>query len=90
MKRKEFLNTEETKMSALDSLLLKENKFLKRCIQSLDDQIEDAEDDLKNRLMDGTPIDESVIEILYNTVSVLKACKNMYENFKEEYYNEAG
>ena len=90
MKRKEFLNTEETKMSALDSLLLKENKFLKRCIQSLDDQIEDAEDDLKNRLMDGTPIDESVIEILYNTVSVLKARKNMYENFKEEYYNEAG
>lgn len=89
MKRKEFLNTEETKVSALDSLLLKECKFLKRRIQSLDDEIEDAEDNLKNRLMDGTPIDESVIEVLYTTVKQLKTQKALYEDFQNTYYAKA-
>lgn len=88
MKRTEFLNTEETKATTINSLVSKEIKFLNRTIQALEDKIEDAEESLKERLMEPVSICASDVEVTYRTILDIKAQKELYENFRKEYYAE--
>lgn len=85
MKREELLNTEETKRNVIDAIIAGDKRFIKREIQKIEDSIEDAEDELKRRLMSETVIDTSVVEVIYTTITVLKNKKSLYEKFQSEF-----
>lgn len=85
MKREQLLNTEETKKTVIDAIIAGDKKFIKRSIQKIEDSIEDAEEELKRRLMADTAIDESVVEVMFKNISVLKEKKKLYESFQSEF-----
>lgn len=85
MKREELLPQEETKKTAVDAVVAKDKKFIDRTIRTLNDEIEDADDKLKTRLMSNEPIDNSVVDVLYYAIMQKKELKNLYSQFKEEF-----
>ena len=85
MKREQLLNTEETKKTVIDAIIAGDKKFIKRSIQKIEDSIEDAEEELRRRLMADTAIDESVVEVMFKNISVLKEKKKLYESFQSEF-----
>lgn len=85
MKREQLLNTEETKKTVIDAIIAGDKKFIKRTIQRIEDSIEDAEEELRRRLMADAAIDESVVEVMFKNISVLKEKKKLYESFQSEF-----
>lgn len=85
MKREQLLNTEETKKTVIDAIIAGDKKFIKRAIQKVEDDIEDAEEAMRKRLMEETAIDASVVEVMYAGITSLKNKKKLYESFQSEF-----
>ena len=85
MKREQLLNTEETKKTVIDAIIAGDKKFIKRAIQKIEDDIEDAEEAIRKRLMEETAIDASVVEVMYANITSLKNKKKLYESFQTEF-----
>lgn len=93
MKRRELLQsnlTEEKNVkTVVDTTVAKDQKFLKRAKRDLEDEIEDAEESLKNRLSSDTAIDKATIEQVYGDIKVKKAKLQLYTDFEKEYLTES-
>lgn len=88
MKRRELLQstlTEEKNVSTLViNTLAKDTKFIKKAKRDLEDAREEAEEALEERLASNTPLDKSVVEVLYAKIKDLKATTALYEEFEKE------
>lgn len=88
MNRKSLLEnalTEEKNVTVIvTNTLAKDAKFLKKEKRNLEDLIEDAEEKLEERLASNAPLDKSVVEVLYNKLTELKATLALYEKFEKE------
>lgn len=89
MKRKDLLKAtlseEKNVQSVIDLATTKDAKFIKRAKRDIEDKIEDATEQLSNRLSDQTPIDKSVIEVLYLNIKELKSTLELYKSFETEF-----
>ena len=89
MKRSELLlasfSEEKNQESLIKDIQSSDNKFIKRAIRSLEDQIEDLEEELKNRLKSKTPIDDSTILVTYAGIKEKKNTLQLYKDFKEDF-----
>lgn len=88
MNRKELLSVnlseEKNVTTVVTNTLAKDAKFIKKAKRDLEDQIEDAEEKLEERLSSNTPLDKSVVEVLYDSLLGLKATHALYEKFEKE------
>ncbi len=89
MKRKEALENslveDKNIKNLVESTLKEDAKFIKREFRSLQDSIEDLESDLIKRMSSTTPIDKSVIEVLYQTLTNKKLLLETYKAFNKEF-----
>ena len=89
MNRKEFLEsamTEQKNVSTVvASTLKKDVKVISKAKRDLQDQLEDAEESLEERLSSNTPLDKAVVEVVYSKVKDLKATLVLYEDFEKEF-----
>lgn len=88
MNRKELLSAnlseEKNVTTVVTNTLAKDAKFIKKAKRDLEDQIEDAEEKLEERLSSNTPLDKSVVEVLFDSLLGLKATLTLYEKFEKE------
>lgn len=88
--RKQLLEaglTEEKNVTTLvASTLLKDAKFLKKAKRDLEDQIEDAEDNLQERLSSNTALDKSVVEVAFSGLKELKEKLELYQSFENQFF----
>ncbi|HSE99753.1 MAG TPA: hypothetical protein VLA48_02565 [Nitrososphaeraceae archaeon] len=88
MNRKELLSAnlseEKNVTTVVTNTLAKDAKFIKKAKRDLEDLIEDAEEKLEERLSSNTPLDKSVVEVLYASLVGLKATLALYEKFEKE------
>lgn len=93
MKRKDLLQenlTEEKNVKTLvDSTVGKDVKFVKRAKRDLEDEIEDSEEKLKERLSANTPIDKNTIEEIYGSIKEKKELLGVYKSFEKEYLTDS-
>lgn len=89
MKRKELLEAgmqeEKNVQTVIAGITGQDAKFLKRAKRDLEDEIEDLETAIQERLSSKTPLDKSVIENTYNTLMVKKDTLALYKAFEEKY-----
>lgn len=88
--REELLSVGATNdtTSLISNTIEKDQKFLRRTIQELDNKIEDAEAELQDRLKSTTPIDASVVKITYKKLFDLVEEKQLFEAFAEDFFEE--
>lgn len=88
MNRKELLSAnlseEKNVATVVTNTLAKDAKFIKKAKRDLEDLIEDAEEKLEERLSSNTPLDKSVVEVLYENLIGLKTTLALYEKFEKE------
>jgi hypothetical protein len=88
MNRKQLLSASLTEgenvSNVITNTLAKDAKFIKKAKRDLEDQIEDAEEKLEERLSSNTPLDKSVVEVLYDSLIGLKVTLALYEKFEKE------
>lgn len=88
MNRKNLLEgtlTEEKNVTTIvATTLAKDAKFIKKAKRDLEDAIEEAEEKLEERLSSNTPLDKSVVEVLYDSLLGLKTTLALYEKFEKE------
>lgn len=88
MNRKNLLEgtlTEEKNVTTIvATTLAKDAKFIKKAKRDLEDAIEEAEEKLEERLSSNTPLDKSVVEVLYDSLLGLKTTLTLYEKFEKE------
>ena len=93
MNRKELLelslNEDKNVTNLVSSALNDDKKFIKRAKRNLEDEIEDLESELKNRLSSSTPLDKSVIEVTYSQINDKMETLSLYESFEEEYLTDS-
>lgn len=74
MKRVEFLKInmcKETDVEVLTkAIVAKDEKFLRRHIRDLKDQVEDLEEDLEKRLSSDVPLDKSTLELYRRIINL--------------------
>lgn len=80
------LNKENNPESLVSEIEAKDKKFLKRKLTALENEKDDAEEELEKRLSETTGIDESVVESLFAKVEATKTKINLYEKF-QTYFN---
>jgi len=89
MNRKQLLEgnlTEEKNVvTVVTSTLAKDAKALKKAKRDLEDSIEETEEKLEERLSSNTPLDKSVVEVLFSNLRNLKATLSLYEAFEKEF-----
>lgn len=88
MNRKELLSAnlseEKNVTTAVTNTLAKDAKFIKKAKRDLEDQIEDAEEKLEERLASNAPLDKSTVEVLYSNLITHKEKLALYEKFEKE------
>lgn len=89
MKRRNLLEAaltdEKNVNSVVATTIEKDQKFIKRTKRKLEDEIEDDEEQLRQRLESSTPIDHSTVEVMYAGIQDKKAKLKTYEAFEKEY-----
>jgi alanyl-tRNA synthetase len=90
MTRSELLKsamTEEKNVATVVAGTLKKDvKALSKAKRDLQDYLEEEEEKLEERLSSGTPLDKSVVEVLYSNIVRLKETLKLYEEFETEYF----
>lgn len=76
----------ENPTTALSNLLTKDVKTLKKAKRDIDDQLEEAEEELLERLSSPTPLDKAVVEITFNKVKGLQEKLELYNEFENTYF----
>ena len=61
--------------------------MLNKAKRDLEDQIEEAEEQLEERLSSNTPLDKSVVEVAYSKIKDLKSTLALYKSFESEFLN---
>lgn len=88
--RKQLLNTALNKENNLESLISeitkKDLKFLERKLTALQNEYDDAEEELEKRLSQGDVIDDSVVTNLFGAMADIGDKINLYTQFGH-YYN---
>ena len=82
------LNTENNVEATINQIERADVKFLNRKLTKLQDEAEDAEKALEDRLATNAVIDESVVENLYAEVWKANEKIELYEAFLSYYTNE--
>lgn len=89
MNRKQLLESALTETKNVETVvattLKKDVKTLNKAKRDLEDQIEEAEEQLEERLSSDTPLDKSVVEVTYAKIKDLKAVLELYESFEAEF-----
>ena len=89
MKRKDclenYLTEDKNVKNVIETTLSEDKKFIKREYRNIKDKIEDIETELSTRLKSSTPIDKSVIEVLYQSLVTKKALLETYKSFNKEF-----
>lgn len=92
MKRQELLSVnfsqEKNQEVLVREILAKDNKFIKREIRSLEDKIEDLEEEFNTRLKSHVPLDSATITVLFAGIKEAKETLELYKEFQKEYLNE--
>jgi hypothetical protein len=86
MKRKEILekySAEDNKSVVLADIVKKDAKFIKRRIQELENQLDDAKEALEARLQQEAPIDDSVVVSLFGSIVICEEKVALYKQFRE-------
>lgn len=90
MNRRELLETslqEEKNVAAVVANTLKKDvKVLVKAKRDLEDALEEAEEKLEERLSSNTPLDKSVVEMLFSKINDLKSTVVLYESFEKMYF----
>jgi alanyl-tRNA synthetase len=90
MNRKQLLEsamTEEKNVTTVVTVTLKKDvKALSKAKRDLQDYLEEEEEKLEERLSSGTPLDKSVVEVLYSNIVRLKETLKLYEEFETKYF----
>ena len=85
MSRSFTTTKEENQKVEIETIIKNDKKFLDRKINSLKEELEDAEEALTNRLKTLSVIDESVVEVMYSEIKAVKSKLNLYTQFKKDY-----
>lgn len=80
------LNTENNLEALISDITKKDLKFLDRKLTALQNQYDDAEEELEKRLSQGEVIDDSVVTSLFGKMADIGDQINLYTQF-EHYYN---
>jgi Skp family chaperone for outer membrane proteins len=91
MSRKKLLtpaSPEDQVKSTIETVIKKDDKFLKRKKQELSDQMEDLDDKIKERLASDSPIDESVVMVSFFQYCKLEAELKLYTDFEKKYLQD--
>lgn len=93
MNRKELLEsslTEDKNVSTIVANTLKrDGKAINKAKRDLQDALEEAEDQLEDRLSNNVPLDKSTVEVVYAKVKDLKDTLALYEAFEKEFLPKA-
>jgi hypothetical protein len=93
MKRKEYLEsamTEEKNVATVVSTTLKKDaKVLSKAKRDLEDDLDEAEEVLEERLSSNVTLDKSVIEVLFAKIQDLKSTLALYKEFEKTYLTSA-
>lgn len=79
------LTEDKNVATVVASTLVKDAKSLKKAKRDVEDRLEEAEEALEERLSGNTPLDKSVVEIMYAKVKDLKATLELYNEFQKEF-----
>lgn len=71
--------------TVVSATLAKDAKSLKKAKRDVEDQLEEAEEALEERLSGNTPLDKSVVEVMYAKIKDLKATLELYNEFQKEF-----
>lgn len=89
MKRSELLKSSQSKEDnaalVVESTLNADTKFLNRSRRALEEQIEDIDEAIRQRLSESTPIDKSTVEVLYADLLTKRETLNLYKSFEKEF-----
>lgn len=89
MKRSELLlasfSDEKNQELLIQEIQAEDNKFVNRTIQSLENEIEDLESELKKRLRVKTAIDSNTVEGIYGGIKKKQLQLDTYKSFKEKF-----
>lgn len=92
MKRKDYLEsamTEEKNVATVVATTLKKDiKVLNKAKRDLQDALDEAEENLEERLSSNTPLDKSVVEVLFAKIKQLTTSIELYEEFEEKYLSK--
>lgn len=92
MKRQELLSVsfsqEKNQEVLVEEILAKDNKFIKREIRSLEDKVEDLEEEFNARLKSQAPLDSATITVLFAGIKGAKETLELYKEFQKEYLSE--
>lgn len=77
------LNTENNLNQLIQEIDKKDKKFLQRKLTALQNEYDDAEESLEQRLSEEAVIDDSVVEVLYGNLVAISEKKGLYESFKK-------
>lgn len=90
MNRKQYLESamteEKNVVTVVASTLKKDAKVLSKAKRDLEDALDEAEESLEERLSSNTPLDKSVVEVLFSKISDLKSTIALYESFEKTYF----
>lgn len=89
MNRRQLLESGLTETKNVETVvattLKKDVKAINKAKRDLQDQLEEAEEQLEERLSSDTPLDKSVVEVTYSKIKDLKVTLALYESFEKEY-----
>jgi len=92
MNRKQLLESSITEQKNVDTViaitLKKDAKTINKAKRDLEDQLEEAEEALEERLSSDVPLDKSVVEVTYSKIKDLKASLALYKEFEKEFLGE--
>lgn len=83
-----LFESKDNKEVRVREIVKADEKFLKRRIQEIQNEVEDAEEQLNKRLYSEMPIDKSTIENDYQNVLNKRSLLNTYEIFQSEFFNK--
>ena len=93
MNRKELLelslNEDKNVINLVNVAISEDKRFIKRAKRNLEDEIEDLQVDLKNRLSSNSPVDASVVEVTYGQIKSIKEKLDLYVQFEKEYLKDS-
>lgn len=89
MKRSELLQENLTKDQdtdlAIKKVLQDDSRILKREQRQIEDEVEDLEVELRDRLSSTASLDKSVVLGIYSTIQAKKQQISLYKSFREEF-----
>lgn len=84
-----LFEAKDNKEAKIRQILKLDEKFIKRTIQEIENEIEDLEEALAVRLQSETPIDKSTIEVGYASILNKRSTLDLYKKFEQEFLSKS-